>query len=68
MVNSIKEFVFNNPITIDKDNVIVTGHTMYEASKILNLKQAPCLALLDTPFFYLLTRESKEVKVDKQAS
>ncbi|CZR99605.1 Inner membrane protein YhhQ [Clostridioides difficile] len=26
------------------------------------------LALLDTPFFYLLTRESKEIKVDKQAS
>lgn len=26
------------------------------------------LALADTPFFYLLTRESKEIKVDKQAS
>ncbi|HBE9761909.1 TPA: queuosine precursor transporter [Clostridioides difficile] len=26
------------------------------------------LALLDTPFFYLLTRENKEIKVDKQAS
>ncbi|EML6498822.1 queuosine precursor transporter [Clostridioides difficile] len=27
-----------------------------------------CLALLDTPFFYLLTRENKKIKVDKQAS
>ncbi|HID1144798.1 queuosine precursor transporter [Clostridioides difficile] len=26
------------------------------------------LALADTPFFYLLTRENKEIKVDKQAS
>lgn len=26
------------------------------------------LALADTPFFYLLTRESKKIKVDKQAS
>ncbi|MCC0744879.1 ParB N-terminal domain-containing protein [Clostridioides sp. ZZV14-6044] len=47
VVNSIKEFGFNNPITVDKDYVIVTGHTRYEASKILNLKQVPCLVLKD---------------------
>lgn len=45
VVNSIKEFGFNNPITVDKEYVIVTGHTRYEASKILNLKQVPCIIL-----------------------
>ncbi|HBG7257748.1 ParB N-terminal domain-containing protein [Clostridioides difficile] len=45
VVNSIKEFGFNNPITVDKDYVIVTGHTRYEASKILGLKQLPCIVL-----------------------
>ncbi|MBY2476340.1 ParB N-terminal domain-containing protein [Clostridioides difficile] len=45
VVNSIKEFGFNNPITVDKNNVIVTGHTRYEASKILGLKQVPCIVL-----------------------
>ncbi|MCC0739353.1 ParB N-terminal domain-containing protein [Clostridioides sp. ZZV14-5902] len=47
VVNSIKKFGFNNPITVDKNYVIVTGHTRYEASKILNLKQVPCLVLKD---------------------
>ncbi|UDN56672.1 ParB N-terminal domain-containing protein [Clostridioides sp. ES-S-0010-02] len=47
VVNSIKEFGFNNPITIDKNNIIVTGHTRYEASKILGLKQVPCMVLED---------------------
>ncbi|VHX79990.1 DNA methylase N-4/N-6 domain-containing protein [Clostridioides difficile] len=47
VVNSIKEFGFNNPITVDKNNVIVTGHTRYEASKILNLKQVPSIILKD---------------------
>ncbi|MGO0884933.1 ParB N-terminal domain-containing protein [Clostridioides difficile] len=45
VVNSIKEFGFNNPITVDKEYVIVTGHTRYEASKILGLKQVPCIVL-----------------------
>ncbi|MCC0654221.1 ParB N-terminal domain-containing protein [Clostridioides sp. ES-S-0001-03] len=47
VVNSIKKFGFNNPITIDKNNIIVTGHTRYEASKILDLKQVPCMVLED---------------------
>ncbi|MCC0752016.1 ParB N-terminal domain-containing protein [Clostridioides sp. ZZV13-5731] len=47
VVNSIRDFGFNNPITIDKSNIIVTGHTRYEASKILDLKQVPCIILKD---------------------
>lgn len=30
---SIKEFGFKVPIIIDKDNIIVAGHTRYKAAK-----------------------------------
>lgn len=42
VANSIREFGFNVPIIIDKDNVIVAGHTRYEACKILGLDSIPC--------------------------
>ncbi len=38
---SIKEFGFKQPIVIDKNNVIVAGHTRYKASKNLKLKEVP---------------------------
>ena len=41
--NSIKEFGFKVPIIIDKNNVIVAGHTRYKASKKLNLDEVPCI-------------------------
>lgn len=44
---SIKEFGFKVPIVIDKNGVIVTGHTRYEASKKLGLKKVPCIAADD---------------------
>lgn len=40
---SIKEFGFKVPIVIDKNNVIVCGHTRYKASKELGLKEIPCI-------------------------
>lgn len=43
VANSIKEFGFKNPIIIDKNNVIVAGHTRYKASKKLKLKEVPCI-------------------------
>ncbi len=43
VANSIKEFGFRVPIIIDKDNVIVCGHTRYKASKKLKLKEVPCV-------------------------
>lgn len=43
IADSIKEFGFNQPIVVDKDNVIIVGHGRYEASKLLGLKEVPVL-------------------------
>ena len=43
VANSIREFGFKVPIIIDKDNVIVAGHTRYKASLKLGLKTVPCI-------------------------
>ena len=42
-MNSIKEFGFKNPIIIDKNNVIIAGHTRLESAKRLGMKEVPCL-------------------------
>lgn len=41
--NSIKEFGFKVPVVIDKDNVIIAGHTRIKASKELGIKDIPCI-------------------------
>ena len=43
VANSIKEFGFKVPIVIDKDNVIVCGHTRYKAAKKLGIDKVPCV-------------------------
>lgn len=40
---SISAFGFKVPIVIDKNNVIVTGHTRYKAAKKLGLSVVPCI-------------------------
>lgn len=45
--NSIKEFGFKVPIVVDKNNVIVAGHTRYKASIELGLKEVPCIVADD---------------------
>lgn len=44
---SIEEFGFKVPLVIDKNNVIVTGHTRYRASEELGLKKLPCIVAED---------------------
>lgn len=41
VANSIKQFGFWSPIVIDKDNIIVAGHTRYEAAIRLGLNKVP---------------------------
>ena len=43
VANSIREFGFKVPIVIDKDKVIVAGHTRFKAAKQLGLEEAPCI-------------------------
>lgn len=43
VANSIKQFGFKVPMVIDKDNVIVAGHTRFKASLELGLKEVPCI-------------------------
>lgn len=40
---SIKAFGFNQPIVVDKDNVIIVGHGRYEAAKVLGLEEVPVM-------------------------
>lgn len=41
VANSIKEFGFKQPIVVDKNGVIIAGHTRYKAAKKLGLKTVP---------------------------
>ena len=44
---SIQEFGFKVPIIVDKDNVIVCGHTRLKAAKTLGLKEVPIIKAED---------------------
>lgn len=41
--NSIRSFGFRNPIVLDKEHVIVCGHTRFLAAKNLGYTKVPCL-------------------------
>ena len=47
VANSIKEFGFKVPIVIDKDMVIVAGHTRLLAAEKLGLESVPCIVADD---------------------
>ena len=47
VAQSIKEFGFKVPIVIDKDNVIIAGHTRYKAAKRLKIKEVPTIIVDD---------------------
>ncbi len=47
VANSIKEFGFKVPIIIDKDNVIVAGHTRALAAEELGMDKVPCVVADD---------------------
>ena len=43
VANSLKKFGWKQPIVIDKDGVIVAGHTRYRAAESLGMKTVPCV-------------------------
>lgn len=42
VAESLKEFGWQQPIVIDRDNTIIAGHTRYKAALSLGMKTAPC--------------------------
>lgn len=47
VANSIKEFGFKVPIIIDRNNVIIAGHTRVKAAKACGMKEVPCICADD---------------------
>lgn len=47
VAESIKQFGFKNPIIIDKNGVIVAGHTRLKAAKQLKMTEVPCIVADD---------------------
>ena len=47
VANSIKEFGFKVPIIVDKENVIVAGHTRLKAAEYLGLETVPVITADD---------------------
>lgn len=47
VANSIAEFGFKIPIIVDKNNIIVAGHTRFKAAQKLGLEEVPCIVADD---------------------
>jgi len=43
VASSIKEFGFQQPIVVDKENVIIVGHTRYLAAQKLGMREVPVI-------------------------
>lgn len=47
VAESIRQFGFKVPIIVDKNNIIVAGHTRLKAARKLGLKKVPCIVADD---------------------
>ena len=47
VANSIKEFGWKQPIVVDKDGIIIAGHTRYKAAQKLGLEKVPVITADD---------------------
>lgn len=68
VVNSIREFGFKVPIIIDKNNIIVAGHTRYKAAQKLGLKEVPCIIADDLTDEQIKAFRLADNKVAEQAN
>ena len=68
VAKSIKEFGFKVPIVLDKNNIIVAGHTRYKASLELGLKEVPCIVADDLTEEQVKAFRLADNKVSEQAS
>lgn len=68
VANSIKEFGFKVPLVIDKDGIIVAGHTRYKASQKIGLKEVPCIIADDLNEEQIKAFRLADNKVSERAS
>lgn len=47
VANSIKEFGWKQPIVVDKDGIIIAGHTRYKAAQKLGIERVPVITADD---------------------
>ncbi len=47
VAKSISQFGFRNPILLDKDGVVVAGHTRLKAAQLLKIADVPCIIIDD---------------------
>ena len=43
VINSIREFGFRVPLLVDRDNVVIAGHTRLKAALQLGMTEIPCI-------------------------
>lgn len=68
VAKSIETFGFKVPLVIDKNNVIVCGHTRYKALKKLNYTNVPCVIADDLTDDELKAFRLADNKVSEKAS
>lgn len=68
VANSIKEFGFRVPIILDKDNVIVAGHTRLKAALILGMNEVPVIRATDLSEEQIKAFRLADNKVAERAS
>ena len=67
VANSIEEFGFKQPIIIDRDNVVVCGHTRLKASEQLGIEEVPCIVADDLTDEQIKAFRLADNKVSEQA-
>ena len=68
VANSIKQFGFKVPIVVDKNNVIVAGHTRYLAASALEMEEVPCIVADDLTDKQIKAFRIADNKVAEKAS
>ena len=58
VANSIREYGFQSPIIVDRDGVIIAGHTRYKAAKRLRLSTVPVIVAAE-----LTTEQARELRI-----
>ncbi|MBQ0074476.1 MAG: DUF4417 domain-containing protein [Prevotella sp.] len=67
VANSIKQFGFKVPIVIDKNGVIVAGHTRHKAANKLGMETVPCIIADDLSEEQIKAFRIADNKVSEQA-